>query len=536
LPGAHFFAPGDPQRADARAPNRSEERAPGGVPAGVVRPERAHYASRAGGSVDPVMTRDTNSARDLASIPDAIYKRAVADLFDLFEQLCDGALAVDADARIAWISEKYVSLLGIPDGKSVIGRDVEEVIPNSLMRQVVTTGRPILLDIMQFGDRWFVVTRIPLFDGKGKVVGAVGFVLYDRVDYLKPLVSKFVQLQTALASVQRQLDAHRRAKYNFSQFIGSSPAILEVKRLGRKAAQLDATVLLIGQTGTGKELLAQAIHNASPRAAAPFIAVNVAAVPETLMEAEFFGVAPGAYTGADRKGRDGKFKIADGGTLFLDEVADMPLAVQAKMLRALQEQEIEPLGSNKVTKLDVRVVAATSRDLKDLVAQGKFRSDLYFRLNVLPIVIPPLKERLGDIEALCEAMLEQIAARSGQPQRELEPAAMDLLKGYDWPGNVRELRNVLERTAMQSERTSLRAVDLAPVLPLGPSAVQRGRHSHRGARPLADAVAEVERATIVAALAVADGKKATAARILGISRSKLYDKMTDLGIVSEIPT
>jgi transcriptional regulator with PAS, ATPase and Fis domain len=254
------------------------------------------------------------------------------------------------------------------------------------------------------------------------------------------------------------------------------------------------------------------------------------------MESEFFGVAPGAYTGADRKGRDGKFKIADGGTLFLDEVADMPLTVQAKLLRALQEQEIEPLGSNKVTKVDVRVIAATSRDLKELVAQDKFRSDLYFRLNVLPIMIPPLRERLTDIEALCEAMLEQIALRSGVPQRELGPAALHLLKAYDWPGNVRELRNVLERVAMLSERIHLDAADFAGVLPVEPSAVRPGGTANRAPRPLADAVADVERATIVAALRAAGGKKANAARMLGISRSKLYDKMTELGIVSDFST
>jgi transcriptional regulator with PAS, ATPase and Fis domain len=477
-----------------------------------------------------------DSTRELVSNAEVIHKQAVSSLFGLFEDLCEGAIAVDTDARIVWINEKYRSLLGISDKESVIGREVEDVIPNSLMRQVVKTGRPILLDVMQFGERWFVVTRIPLFGGKGEVIGAIGFVLFDRLDYLKPLVSKFAQLQAALANVQRQLDERRRAKYTFSQFIGSSPAILEVKRLGRKAAQLDATVLLMGETGTGKELLAQAIHNASARAEAPFVAVNVAAVPETLMESEFFGTVPGAYTGADRKGRDGKFKIADGGTLFLDEVADMPLTVQAKLLRALQEQEIEPLGSNKVTKVDVRVIAATSRDLKELAAQDKFRSDLYFRLNVLPIVIPPLRERLTDIEALCEAMLEQIALRSGLPQRELGSAALDLLKAYDWPGNVRELRNILERVAMLSERIHLDAADLAAVLPLEPSVVRRGGAMSRLARPLADAVAEVERATIMAALRAAGGKKANAARMLGISRSKLYDKMAGLGIASDFST
>jgi transcriptional regulator with PAS, ATPase and Fis domain len=466
----------------------------------------------------------------------AVHKQAVKSLFDLFEAMCEGALAVDTEARIVWINEKYRTLLGVGEREEVIGREVEEIIPNSLMRQVVKTGRPIPLDIMQFGDRWFVVTRVPLLGARGEIVGAVGFALYDRLDYLKPLVSKITHLQSALENAQRQLDERRRARYTFSQFIGSSAPVLEVKRLGRKAAQLEATVLLIGETGTGKELLAQAIHNASARANSAFVAVNVAAIPENLMEAEFFGVAPGAYTGADRKGRAGKFKVADKGTLFLDEVADMPLPVQAKLLRALQEREIEPLGANRVINVDIRVIAATSRNLKELVAQEKFRADLYFRLNVLPIEIPPLRSRLADIHALCEATLEQFALRSGVPQREIEPAALELLKTHDWPGNVRELRNLLERVSMLSDRAQLTVDDFAAVLPVDSTRPSRQATASGPIRPLAEAVAEVEGALIRAALKAARGKKIRAARMLGVSRSKLYDKMTALRIVSESGT
>ena len=180
-------------------------------------------------------------------------------------------------------------------------------------------------------------------------------------------------------------------------------------------------------------------------------------MPETLLEAEFFGVAPGAYTGADRKGRDGKFELADGGTLFLDEIGDMPLALQAKLLRVLQEQEVEPLGSNRVERVDVRVIAATSRDLAAMVADGSFRADLYYRLNVLPIRLPPLRERLGDLEALVEALLEDIARRSGLAARSLAPEALDWLAQHAWPGNIRELRNVLEQAALMTDDRLLRA-------------------------------------------------------------------------------
>jgi hypothetical protein len=222
------------------------------------------------------------------------------------------------------------------------------------------------------------------------VIGALGIVLFDHAETtLQPLIEKFSLLQRDLDEARRELatqrlrqSGQRQSKYTFASFIGLSAAAVEVKRQARRAAQSSSPVLLLGETGTGKELLAHAIHAASARAAGPFISVNIAAVPDTLLEAEFFGFAPGAFTGADRKGRDGKFRLAHGGTLFLDEIGDMPLALQSKLLRALQEGEIEPLGSNKLIPIDVRVIAATSRDLSRLVREGGFREDLFYRLNV----------------------------------------------------------------------------------------------------------------------------------------------------------
>jgi transcriptional regulator with PAS, ATPase and Fis domain len=360
---------------------------------------------------------------------------------------------------------------------------------------------------------------------------------------LKPLVSKFAELQWALANTQKELARLRHTKYSISSFVGVSPASLELKHRARRAAQLDTTVLLLGETGSGKELLAHGIHAASGRAGRAFVGINIAAVPETLLEAEFFGVAAGAYTGADRKGRDGKFKIADGGTLFLDEVGDMPLQVQAKLLRVLQEQEIEPLGSNNIIKVDVRVIAATSHDLKQLVAEGKFRSDLYYRLNVLPIVLPPLRERVADLDALCEHLLEQIATRTGMPQRELTPSARAVLAAYDWPGNVRELRNALEQAGMLTDSISLTAKDFASILTTDMQQTLSLRPATQveptpappvdmPVRPLAEAVAELEKNLIRAALENTSGNKASAARLLGISRATLYQKIEEFDLMS----
>jgi transcriptional regulator with PAS, ATPase and Fis domain len=446
-------------------------------------------------------------------------------MFDLFSSMAQGMMLVDRAGRVVWINDSYkrfLPALGFAREQDFVGRPVEEVVPNTLMRQVVESGKPILVDLLTNKAGTFVVSRIPLRDEAGQVIGALGMVLFDHPETtLQPLIAKFARLQRDLDEARRELAAQRRTKYTLASFIGSSPAALEVKRQARRAAQADSNVLLLGETGTGKELLAHGVHAASARASKPFISVNLAAVPETLLEAEFFGVAPGAYTGADRKGRDGKFKLADGGTLFLDEIGDMPPALQGKLLRALQEQEIEPLGSNRVLKVDVRVIAATSRDLKALVAEGRFREDLFYRLNVLPIRLPALRERPADVEALAESLLESIASRSGMPLRELTPGALAVLSAYDWPGNVRELRNVLEQAAMLSDQVRLDAEDFKAIL-------DTGRIRSPRLRALPQLVAELERHSIQSALAATGGNKVSAAKLLGISRATLYEKLKEV--------
>ena len=356
-----------------------------------------------------------------------ILELAARSMFDLFANASEGMLLVDRDARVVWINDQYerfLPALGFERVEDFVGHPVSDVIHNTQMRQVLETGKPILIDLLTNKAGTFVVSRIPLRDEQGKVLGALGIVLFDHPETtLQPLISKFAMLQRDLDDARRELATQRRSKYTLASFIGSSPAAVEVKRQARRAAQSTSPVLLLGETGTGKELLAHAIHAASARAARPFVGVNIAAVPDTLLEAEFFGFAPGAFTGADRRGRDGKFKLADGGTLFLDEIGDMPLALQPKLLRALQEGEIEQLGSNKLVPFDARVIAATSRDLGQLVREGRFREDLYYRLNVLPIRVPALRERRADIPALAEVLVEDIAMRNGSAPYELGPSA-----------------------------------------------------------------------------------------------------------------
>jgi transcriptional regulator with PAS, ATPase and Fis domain len=447
--------------------------------------------------------------------PAAIRKIAKKSLFEALDHVCEGAIIVDRDARIAWLSDKYAARLNLASAAEAAGRTVEDVIPNSLMREVVRTGEPMLLDIMQFGDESFVVMRVPIKDDRGRVLGAAGFMLFDRLRYLQPLVSKFQRLAIELADTQKTLAAERRARYTFSNFIGASPAAMETKRQARRAAQVDTAVLLLGETGTGKEVLAQAIHSASARAHGPFIGINVAAIPEAMLAAEFFGSA----------GHDGKLIAANGGTLFLDEVGDMPLPMQAKLLRALQEKEVETPGSHRASKVDVRVIAASSVDLRQMVSMGRFRSDLYYRLSVLPIALPPLRDRVADLESVCDHILEDIARCSGRPQREITPTALAVLCTYAWPGNIRELRNVLEQVTLGSDNPRLSAEEFALVLPRVASTARRGE---RPTLKLADVVADAERGAIRSALAAAEGKKILAAELLGISRATLYQKLSTL--------
>lgn len=465
-----------------------------------------------------------------------VRQLAASSLLKLFDSLYEGAVVIDRAGRITWINDKYKALIGWNGIEPIEGRAIEEVLPNSRLRSVMETGQADLLDVLDLGKRQMVVSRIPLHGEAGNVVGALGVILYDRLQALKPIVSKFQQMQNDLASARRQLAERRQAKYRFSQFVGGSRLAVEAKEQARRAAEREGAVLLLGETGTGKELLAHAIHAASRRADGPLVSLNAAAIPENLLESELFGVEPGAFTGAGQKARPGKFQVADGGTLFLDEVGDMPLALQAKLLRVLQEGEVEPLGGTQLKPVNVRVIAATSRDLKAMVDGGGFRADLYYRLNVLPIRLPPLRERREDIPLLCEALLEQIAEQSGEPVHAVAPDGLARLMAADWPGNVRELRNVLEQAVARADQRRLASADFS-MLPevVAKPAVVTAVSGDGPVRPLREAVAAAERVEIQRALEATGGVKMQAARLLGISRAQLYEKLNSLGLASEDP-
>jgi transcriptional regulator with PAS, ATPase and Fis domain len=467
----------------------------------------------------------------IVSDPAFIRARAMDTLFERLESLCEGAIAIDRVGNVVYVNEKYLHSLRLNDASEAIGRPIKEIIPNSLMRRVVETGKPILLDIMELGGEQLLVTRMPIEDESKNVIGAIGFVLYDHFDSLKPLIARMAQLESDLRAAKRQLSQGRTARFTFDDYIGETVGIARAKDLARRAARQNVTVLLTGETGTGKELLAQAIHNASPRADKPFVSVNVAAVPDTLIESEFFGTAPGAYTGADRKGRDGKLRTADGGTLFLDEIGEMPLQLQAKLLRVLQEREIEPVGSDKVTKVDIRVIAASNVDLQKRVGDGAFRADLYYRLNVLSIDLPPLRDCAEDLPDICARLLDDIIHCGDYINARMTPSGLAALARYDWPGNVRELRNILERALILSDSGRLTGDDFVRILPFG-SEVKTATSTTpmRVILPYAQAEAEFEKKTLESALQASNGQISEAARMLRISRATFYKKLAKFGL------
>ena len=328
--------------------------------------------------------------------------------------------------------------------------------------------------------------------------------------------------EKALRRENANLRAQVRDRYGLPGLLAGSAQMAQVVELVRRVAPTSATVLIRGESGTGKELIAKAIHHASDRARGPFVAINCGALPETLLESELFGHLRGAFTGASGT-KKGLFEEADGGTLLLDEIGEMAPSLQVKLLRALQSGEIRPVGSTQAITVDVRVVAATNRDLEQLIRQGGFREDLFYRLNVIPVTLPPLRERREDIPLLAEHFLGRAAQRLGRSLR-LGPAAVDRLLRYPWPGNVRELENAIERAAILARDQTIEPDDLPPHVTggviLGPAPGLEREHT----------LAEAERAHIIQTLERCGGNHSRAAEMLGIGRTTLWRKLKEYGL------
>jgi two-component system nitrogen regulation response regulator NtrX len=387
------------------------------------------------------------------------------------------------------------------------------------------------LEVLQLIQKEFPGQRVVMMSGHGNIETAVRATKLGAYDFVeKPLnLDKLViVLRNALEATRLQVENKtlRQAVGNQWNLIGENPAIVRLREMIRKAAATNASILITGENGTGKELVAQAVHRLSPRAGKPFVAVNCAAIPEELIESELFGYEKGAFTGATSQ-KHGRFDLADGGTLFLDEVGDMSLKTQAKLLRILQEQSFERVGGTKPIKVDVRVVAATNKDLAEEIAAGNFREDLYYRINVIPFHLPPLRERVDDIPRFVQYFGARYAVESGQPEKSFTTGAMQALEDYFWPGNVRELRNLIERLMVLGP-DEIDIIDLPPEMQ-----VTGKKLRPKADQSLQEAREEFEKEFLVAKLAENDHNISRTAEAINMSRENLSRKLKGLGITGK---
>ncbi|MHB0868179.1 MAG: sigma 54-interacting transcriptional regulator [Chloroflexota bacterium] len=428
----------------------------------------------------------------------------------------EGIAVVDENGNVTAMNPAYCDFLQVKEG-DVVGKPVQEVLENTRLHVVLKTGKPEFRQVQHIKGHDIVCDRIPIREGD-RIVGAIGRVLFRDVSEVGQLLEQTRRLQQELQYYKDELRYHLQARYSMEGIVGQSQAIGDLKEMVRKVARSSSTVLLRGESGTGKELVAHAIHSASDRSRAPFVKVNCAAIPETLLESELFGYDEGAFTGARKGGKTGKFELANRGTVLLDEIGDMPLGMQAKLLRVLQEREVERVGGTRPIRVDVRVIAATNQDLEGLVAAGKFRHDLFYRLNVVAMEIPPVRDRREDIPVLSDSILEKLGRALGCGRKGIGQEALQVLLQHDWPGNVRELENVLER--------ALNVVDGPVILPRHlPYYLGESKPSDSTLPHLRDALARAERELLKQALGATRGNHLKAARLLGLSKSTFYEKV-----------
>ncbi|WP_066320070.1 sigma-54-dependent Fis family transcriptional regulator [Bacillus sp. FJAT-29814] len=451
--------------------------------------------------------------------------------------LAERVVIVDESGIILYINEGYCEFIGTTVDEA-IGRPVQDVIENSRMHIVAKTGEKELASTQKINGSEMIANRFPILEN-GKTVGAVGNVMFRNPEEWRMYKTKIQNLVEELNYYQAKAQRDLQSKYGFEDLIGSSPVFLAAKTLAKRVSGGDSSVLLIGESGTGKELFAHAIHRISPRASAPFVAINCSSIPEHLLESELFGYEDGAFTGAKKGGKKGQFELASGGTLFLDEIGDMPLSMQSKLLRVLQEKEVVRVGGHKSVAVDVRIIAATHRNLEKMVEKGEFRQDLYYRLNVIKIDIPPLRSRKEDISAVAKRLLKKLEARFYRNGLELSSEVTERLMQHSWPGNIRELENVLERSINVLDGQTVRLAHLP--LYLRDLDIKGRRQSDDPSnqtiyptygpltdpmmvKPLKDTVAQAEKHAIQHALTVANGNKQEAAKLLEIGKTSLYDK------------
>ncbi|PWW31464.1 transcriptional regulator [Cytobacillus oceanisediminis] len=448
----------------------------------------------------------------------------------ILESAYEGIAVVDENGILQEFNEAYSRFTGIRR-EDAIGRHVTEVIDNTHLHETVKTGiqeRGVLQNI-QGHD--MVVHRIPIWK-EGRIVGAIGMLIFEGVTEVYKIYEKLQENQTPkpdLLTKKKESDS----RITLDQIIGTSEGITEVKRLARKAARTAATVLITGESGTGKEMFAKSIHHLSPYSTGPFISVNCGAIPEHLFESELFGYEEGAFTGAKKGGKPGKFELADNGTIFLDEIGEMPLVMQTKLLRVLQEKEAERVGGVTKYQINVRVIAATNRDLKQMIEDGEFREDLYYRLNIIQLHIPPLRERKKDIPVLLVHYLREICERYKTPGKLFTSEVVNAFVQHPWRGNIREMVNTVEQLVTLVDGKVIDYSHLPDSLKMAETSIKKGKEPSMAAGLIDEAKLlgnQRESELILDALRKAGGNKSKAADLLGIHRTTLYQKLKKHGI------
>ncbi|SET07971.1 PAS domain S-box-containing protein [Natronincola peptidivorans] len=429
----------------------------------------------------------------------------------IVENITEGFLTIDKNGILTYINDKGSRILGINKEES-IGKHVGELVPfKPIILEVLDTGkgytdREYVLENFKGGRYHLLKTAIPIWDEDGELIGVID--IFKEIKYVKKMVNSMVGA---------------KANFTFDDIAGKSSKLRQSIKTAKKAAQSSSNTLILGESGTGKELFAQAIHNRSARRNGPFIAINCAAMPKELIEIELFGYASGAFTGGIKGGRPGKFELANGGTIFLDEIGDMPISVQAKLLRVLQDRKIVRVGGDNLFSVDVRIIAATNKNLYEACKNDEFRWDIYYRLNVLTIHIPPLRERPEDIKEITLHLIRKVNKRIGKAIKGINEGALKALEGNCWKGNVRELENVLERSMNICDEEHITIEDL-------PEAIKQ-KHSqeveHEGFQEKIKLMSleEMEKELITETLMYCKGNVSKASKILNVSRNTLYNKM-----------
>ncbi|WP_312654229.1 sigma-54 interaction domain-containing protein [Aminipila sp.] len=423
---------------------------------------------------------------------------------------------VDNKGCITELSKAYAEFLEI-DRDQAIGKHVSEVIENSRMHIVLETGKAEIAKTQKIKGKTMIATRIPIVKN-GEIMGVYGRVLFKDIKELYSLYGRINEIEQELSFYKKRYGKINIAKYSVDDIIGESPEILEMKKSILKVGIGNSNILITGESGTGKELVAHAIHSASRRKENPLICLNCAAIPSQLLESELFGYEEGAFTGAKKGGKPGLFHAANKGTLFLDEIGDLSMSMQVKLLRAIQDKEIRRVGSSTGENVDVRIVAATNKNLAEMIEENTFRADLFYRLNVVSITIPPVRKRKSDIPILVQFFLNKIAENEGIYLKGISNAAMEYLKQYDWPGNIRELENTLERASnFVDDDGIIKPKDLINKI--------TGGVNPYADKQLKEIVEEAERNALINALMRFEGRKTLIAKELGISRTSLYEKL-----------